>query len=93
MPPSCEANGRTRLDCCTGPRAHTRRVSGASSRVLPRRSELMDIPYAGSTTGRPQTEGVSVNFFEPCLFRLSGEHKPLDCVQLRLVSLPRAFSS
>ena len=35
MPPSREANGRARVDGCVGPRAHARRLSGASARVLP----------------------------------------------------------
>ena len=36
MPPSREANGRTRVDGCSGAWAHARWISGASARVLPR---------------------------------------------------------
>ena len=36
VPAPGEANGRTRMDGCAGPRTHARRLSGASSRLLPR---------------------------------------------------------
>jgi hypothetical protein len=56
MPALGETNGRARMDGCARPRTHTRRLSGASARVLPR-----TVPRRLTSKARPS----SVDFVLP----------------------------